>query len=62
MLKDETFPKLLSPIEAAAWNSFRLVVENFLGNNKSHNYKDIVEDLVKNYEAMGRFFLKQMLI
>lgn len=53
ILKDEKFPKLLSPIEAAAWNSFRLVVENFLGNNKSPNYKDIVEDLVKNYEAMG---------
>lgn len=57
LLKDERFPTLLSPIESAAWNSFNLVVQNFLGNHKSSNFKQIVEDLIKNYEAMGMFYL-----
>lgn len=50
---DEQFPALLSPVEAAAnITSFKLVVANFLGNNKILIYKNIVGDLLKNYEAM----------
>ena len=30
-----------------------MVVENFLGNNKSDNYKEIVTDLLKNFQQMG---------
>jgi len=37
LIKDDHFPSLLSPVEYAAWNSFKLVVANFLGNNKSPN-------------------------
>ena len=46
---------LLSLVEPTDWNSFKLVVTNFLVNNKSTNYKNIVDDLLKNYESMSRY-------
>ena len=39
--------------EKAAWISFKNVVDNFLGNQKSRNYKQLVAKLVKNYEKFG---------
>lgn len=53
LLKDQKFETFLSPDEAAAWNSFRLIVSNFLGNNKSPKYKEIIDDLLKNYAKIG---------
>lgn len=55
LLKDKTFQTYLSPDEAAAWNSFQLIVSGFLGNNKSPSYKKIVEDLLHNYAKIGRY-------
>lgn len=53
LLKDDTFEELMSEDEAAAWNSFRLVVSCFLGNNRSRSYEKIVEELLKNYAKIG---------
>lgn len=53
LLADLEFEEYLSPDEADAWNSFRLVVSCFLGNNKSRYYEKIVEDLLKNYAKIG---------
>ena len=39
--------------QISAWVSFKEVVENFLGNNKSQNYKVSVGKLVKSYEKLG---------
>ena len=39
--------------ERDAWLSFKNVVENFLGNYKSDNYKKLVSDLLKNFKKMG---------
>ena len=39
--------------ERDAWLSFKNVVENFLGNHKSDNFKKLVSDLLKNYKKMG---------
>lgn len=36
-----------------AWKSFVLVVEGFLGNTKSPDYKLICEELVENYRKQG---------
>lgn len=52
-MADSKFDTLLSEKERAAWNSFKIVVKNFLGNNKSENYKAIVTDLLKKYQQMG---------
>lgn len=53
ILDDTKFESLLTEVEKAAWNSFKSVVRNFLGNKKSDNYKEIVENLLQNYERMG---------
>lgn len=56
LLNDPAFAELLSPIEAAAWDSFGLVVSCFLGKNKSRYYEGIVNDLIENYAKMGMQF------
>ena len=43
----------MTQIEKAAWLSFKEVVNNFLGNHRSENYKDIVATMLKNFEKMG---------
>ena len=35
--------------EKAAWQSFKSVCEDFLGNKKSENYKELVEEMLKNF-------------
>lgn len=52
-MADSKFDTLLSEKERAAWNSFKIVVKNFLGNNKSENYKAIVTDLFKKISTNG---------
>jgi len=37
LLKDEYFDKLLQGDEKAAWDSFKFVVEGFLGNRRAQN-------------------------
>ncbi|KAI6651195.1 hypothetical protein LOD99_14547 [Oopsacas minuta] len=47
----------------SAWNSFKWVCENFLGNKKSSNYREGVETLLNAYEKMGcRMSLKLHLL
>jgi len=50
---DKKFPNLLDRIQKASWNSFKAVVAGFLGNNKAENYEQLVEDMLKNFKAMG---------
>ena len=40
-------------IEKEAWASFKAVATDFLGNNKSPNYKKIVAKMVKNFQKLG---------
>jgi hypothetical protein len=51
--RDEQFDHILSGNEKRAWNDFRLVATNFLGNNKADNYKELVEYLLLSYEELG---------
>ena len=37
----------------AAWQSFKNVSQNFLGNTKSENYENIVNELLENYKNIG---------
>lgn len=39
--------------EKNAWNGFISVCENFLGNTKSENYEQIVNNMLSAYHAMG---------
>lgn len=53
LLKDNVFISQMNNVEKAAWLSFREVVENFLGNRKSPQYKEIVAKMINNYEKLG---------
>ncbi|UYV63053.1 hypothetical protein LAZ67_2002987 [Cordylochernes scorpioides] len=53
LLQDGNFQNSLNEVEAAAWNSFRNVCKNFLGSVKVENYRDIVDDLLLSYKALG---------
>ena len=52
MLASNKFSASMSDVEKRAWESFRQVVKGFLGNRKVDNYKQVVDDLLKNYKAM----------
>lgn len=43
----------MTAVEKRAWTSFVAVCENYLGNNRSDNYVDIVNELLSAYHAMG---------
>lgn len=53
LLNDPEFESKLRSVELDAWKSFKSVVEGFLGNYKSNNYKKLIDDLLKNYEKLG---------
>lgn len=53
LFKDENFKKQMNRTELAAWLSLISVSQNFLGNNRSFNYKQIVSNLIKAFEAQG---------
>ena len=39
--------------ETSAWRAFENVVQNFLGNHKSENYKDLVANLMSSFNDIG---------
>ena len=39
--------------EKRAWLSFKSIVTGFLGNGKSDNYREIVQELLSAYETLG---------
>ena len=53
LIRDGKFEDLLSQIEKSAWKSFKSVVQNFLGNHKAPNYREIVGELLRSYQDMG---------
>lgn len=53
LINDDDFIKTMTKLEKDAWVSFKDVVKNFLGNNRSPSYKEIVAQMVKNFGKMG---------
>ena len=53
LFKDTVFTSKMTGLELRAWNGFKSVVENFLGNNKSSDYAGIVEKMIQSYQALG---------
>ena len=53
VMKDEEFTSKLATGELQAWNAFKDVVNNFLGNVKSDSYKSLVENMVAKFRAFG---------
>ena len=53
LMQDENFPQSMSELEKSAWLAYKEVTENFLGNKKSENYKEIVEEMLQNSRNLG---------
>ncbi|GBP21209.1 hypothetical protein EVAR_84332_1 [Eumeta japonica] len=53
LMKDTDFIKVMTVPESDAWESFVLVVENFLGNQKAPNYEEIVQNMLTNFQTLG---------
>ena len=53
LLKDEDFGHTLSGTENVAWNAFRDVAHNFLGNTKAPNCIELVEHMIDSYKIWG---------
>lgn len=53
LMKDSEFEKTMSQIEKEAWICFKSIVQNFLGNRRSREYEQLVEDLLKSFKKLG---------
>jgi hypothetical protein len=53
MLASQELQSKMKPVEKRAWCSLRNVVNGFLGNSKSDNYKQLVHDLLLRYKQLG---------
>lgn len=53
LFKDDRFNNLLQGNAKQAWKAFRLVSTNFLGNVRAENYKELVEDMLMQYQKLG---------
>ncbi len=53
VFKDQNFETSLNKIELSAWQSFKKVAQNFLGNNKADNYRVLVSKLLASYQNQG---------
>lgn len=52
LFKDANFRQILNDKESRAWNAFESVCNNFLGNNKSENYRELVDELLTAYHIL----------
>ena len=50
---DKDFLKKLNPVEKRAWLSFISLCEHFLGNKRSANYIEVVNEFLEAYGEMG---------
>ena len=53
LINDSEFVKSMTVLEFSAWNSFVLVVKNFLGNFKAENLMELVENMLSNFREIG---------
>ena len=50
LVKDPYFVKSMTEIESKEWNSFVLIMSNFLGKKKSDDCVELVESMLSNLQ------------
>lgn len=50
LMKDVQFEKTMISVEKEAWDALKLVIMNFLENNKAPNYKSIVRNMLTKFK------------
>ncbi len=53
LLKDNQFEQTMDDLQLTAWKAFRAICNEFLGNYRSPNYMNLVQQLLHSYEALG---------
>ena len=53
LTKDPCFVHSMTDTKSAAWQSFILVTQNFLGNQKAENYHELVKDMLSKFKELG---------
>lgn len=53
LMRDSVFTSSMNKLETSAWLVFKKVTKNFLGNNKAENYREIVEEMLEHFKALG---------
>ncbi len=53
LMWNHKFDRCLVGYEKNAWESFKLIMKNFLGNHISPDYEQVVHELLKNMQALG---------
>ncbi|GFU02760.1 uncharacterized protein TNCV_402821 [Trichonephila clavipes] len=53
LVKDSNFVKSMTKVESKAWNSFVLVMSNFLGKKSSDDHVELVESMLSNLKELG---------
>ena len=53
LIADTNFEECMNNTESEAWNGFKEVVHNFLGNKKDARYTEYVDNMLEKFEALG---------
>lgn len=53
LVASERFENLLSPFEREAFINLKLVIRNFLGNNRADNYREIVDNMLMSFKRIN---------
>ena len=53
LIKDDGFVLHIITAECAPWNSFVLLVKEFLGKTKVSDYKEIVQVMLTDFHVLG---------
>jgi len=53
LMKDPEFEEILEGSELNAWQAFKSIIQNFLGNHRSADYECVVEELLPSFKALG---------
>jgi hypothetical protein len=51
-MNDRNFDGVLEGTEKTVWEALKLVIDNFLGNHKVPNYRQLVENVLEAYKMM----------
>lgn len=53
LVNDPNFSCTMSEVEKNAWDSFVWVIQNFLGNRKSDDYVEHIEEMLSHFQRLG---------
>lgn len=53
LMQDDNFVTTMSLKEKNAWQSFKAVVQNFLGNKRAPDYQNLVSNMLTNFKKLG---------